>query len=220
MCGRFALFSSPIDLSKRLQISSPPEWKWKSHYNIPPGTEIVGIRYSESEDQPVFDQLWWGYHPHWADEKSPVPINAKAENLDSSPYFRGSFRHHRCLIPADGWFEWKQLDKGKQPYFFAREDREPLFMAGVWVNNPDDRPCCAIITEPARGKARDVHPRMPLVLDDSCLEAWLDPKLQEKEILRETIERLDPDAFTCWQVSTKVNRTDNDKAELIEPLRS
>ena len=92
MCGRFALFSNPIKVSKKLKISSPPDWA--PHYNIPPGTEIVGIRSSESKDEPVFDEFWWGYHPHWADEDAPEPINAKAENLDSSRYFKGSFHHH------------------------------------------------------------------------------------------------------------------------------
>lgn len=217
MCGRFALFSSPTKIAKKLQLSSPPEWE--PHYNIPPGTEIVGIRYSESQNQPVFDQLGWGYHPHWADEKAPEPINAKAENLHSSRYFRGSFRHHRCLIPADGWYEWKTLDKAKQPYFFVREDDEPLFMAGIWITNPDNLPCCAIITEPARGEARDIHSRMPLVLDDSCLQAWLDPELQDKKNIREAVQRLDPEALTCWQVSTEVNRPTNDGARLIKRLK-
>lgn len=218
MCGRFALFSNPMKVCEKLQVASPPDWK--PQYNIPPGTEILGIRYSEINSQPLFDRLWWGYHPYWADEQAPEPINAKAENLHSSRYFRGSFRHHRCLVPADGWFEWQTLDQRKQPYFFTREDREPLFMAGIWITNPNDRLCCAVITEPARGKARDLHPRMPLVLDNSCLQAWLDPELQDKETLRETIQRLDPDAFTCWPVTTDVNNTANEGAQLIEPSKS
>lgn len=215
MCGRYALFSNPRKVGEKLSMSTP-ESGWASRYNIAPGTEIVGVRYSRSRDERVFEKLWWGYRPHWAGDDAPEPINAKAENLESSNYFRGAFHKHRCLIPADGWYEWKRLDSGKQPWFFAREDRAPLFMAGIWVLNPDDRPACAIITEPARGMAADVHDRMPVVLDDDCLDTWLDPEVQDKDTLRESMQRFEPDAFECWPVSKKVNRPDNDEPALVE----
>lgn len=217
MCGRYALFTDPDKLRKKLDLPSPPS-DWQRGYNIPPGTDILGVRYSRSREQRVFERLWWGYRPHWAGDDAPEPINAKAENLEDSNYFRGAFHKHRCLIPADGWYEWQGTESGKQPYFFAREDREPVFMAGIWVMNPDDRPCCAIITEPARGQAADIHSRMPVVLDDNCLDTWLDPEVDDQETLRESMDRLHPETLSCWPVSTRVNRPDNDDAELIEPL--
>ncbi|MFO7762569.1 MAG: SOS response-associated peptidase [Wenzhouxiangellaceae bacterium] len=217
MCGRYALFTDPGKISDKLGLPSPPSG-WQPGYNIAPGTGILGVRYSESDGRAIFDRLWWGYRPHWADQSAPEPINARAEKLESSRYFRGAFHSHRCLVPADGWYEWQATDKGKQPWFFAREDREPVFMAGIWITNPDDRPSCAIITEPARGEAGDIHSRMPLVLDDGCLQKWLDPQLQDRETLRQSMGRLDPDLLTCWPVSTEVNRTDNDSADLVEPV--
>lgn len=216
MCGRYALFTEPRQIGEKLGLPAPPS-DWQPGYNIAPGTEILGVRYSKSREGTIFDRLMWGYRPHWADASAPEPINARAENLEHSRYFRGAFHNHRCLVPADGWYEWKATGEGKQPYFFACKDREPLFMAGIWVINPDDRPGCAIITEPARGQAGEIHSRMPLVLDEACLQQWLDPQAQDRQTLRAFVERLDPDSLTCWPVSTRVNRTDNDSAELVEP---
>jgi len=217
MCGRYALFSDPVKVASKLGLAARPD-AWKPGYNISPGTEIPGVRFSESQAARVFDRFWWGYRPHWADDSAPEPINAKAENLESSRYFRSAFHKHRCLIPADGWYEWKATDKGKQPWFFAREDREPVYMAGIWVINPNERPSCAIITEPARGESADIHSRMPLVLDDSSLQTWLDPQVQGREALRQSLERLEPKMLTCWSVSTAVNRAGNEDPGLVEPL--
>ena len=219
MCGRYALFSDPVKVANKLGLASLPD-DWKPAYNIAPGTDIVGVRFSDSQDRLVFDRLWWGYRPHWADESAPQPINAKAENLESSRYFRSAFHKHRCLVPADGWYEWEATDNSKQPWFFARKDREPLFMAGIWVIGANDRPCCAIVTEPARGASADIHSRMPLVLDDGCLQTWLDPQVQGREALRDSVERLEPELLTCWPVSTAVNRAGNDNPRLVEPLKS
>jgi len=218
MCGRYALFTDPGKIAEKLGLSSPSA-QWQPSYNICPGTEIVGVRYSQREAGPVFDRLWWGYRPHWADDSAPEPINAKAENLERSRYFRKSFHHKRCLIPADGWYEWQALDTGKQPYFLTRADREPIFMAGIWVTNRDERPSCAIITEPAKGKAGEIHSRMPLILDDQCLRKWLDPGVEDRSSLHRSIERLEPDTLTSWPVTTKVNRPSNRGPELIEPVK-
>jgi len=217
MCGRYALFSDPVKIAARLGMS-PPSGEWNRRYNIAPGTDIAGVRYSEADDGLVFDRLWWGYHPHWADASAPEPINAKAENLQSSRYFRSAFHKHRCLVPAAGWYEWQPAPGGKRAWFFARKDREPVFMAGIWVIDPQDRPSCAIITEPARDASADIHPRMPLILDDSCLRTWLDPQVQGREALRDSIDRLEPDNLDCWPVSAEVNRTGNDRPDLVEPL--
>ncbi|WP_372614373.1 SOS response-associated peptidase, partial [Halomonas sp.] len=128
------------------------------------------------------------------------------------------FHKHRCLIPADGWFEWVPGEGGKQPVFMAREDRQPLFLGAIWEPLDDDTTCCAIITEPARGIAREIHDRMPLVLDDASLAAWLDPDLVERDAIRGAVRHLEADAFTAWPVSLRVNRVANDDPSLIEPM--
>lgn len=217
MCGRFALYADPVSVARALRLPPPPE-TWAPRYNVAPGTWITGVRRPEPDAEPCFDDLWWGYRPRWAGQSGPAPINARAERLDSSRYFRGAFHRHRCLIPADGWYEWLPGEGGKQPYFIAREDRQPLFLGAIWEPYADDTACCAIITEPARGIAREIHDRMPLVLDDDSLEAWLDPALTERDAIRAAVRHFDADAFTAWPVSTRVNRVANDGAELIEPM--
>ena len=100
MCGRFALFSDPTSIARALRLPLPPEGR-QPRYNVAPGTWITGVRRPEPDAEPRFDSLWWGYRPHWAGQSGPQPINARAERLDSSKYFRGAFHKHRCLIPAD-----------------------------------------------------------------------------------------------------------------------
>ena len=217
MCGRFALFSDPTSIARALRLPLPPEG-WQPRYNVAPGTWITGARRPEPDADPCFDSLWWGYRPHWAGQSGPEPINARAERLDSSKYFRGAFHKHRCLIPADGWYEWLPGEGGKQPYFFTREDRQPLFLGGIWEPYADDTACCAIITEPARGIAREIHDRMPLVLDDQSLEAWLDPALTERDAIRAAVHQLEAETLVAWPVSTRVNRSDQEGGSLVEPV--
>lgn len=217
MCGRFALFADPVSVAHALRLP-PPDSAWQPRYNIAPGSWITGVRRQESNTDPQFDALWWGYHPHWAGQSGPQPINARAERLDTSRYFRGAFHKHRALIPANGWYEWLPSEGGKQPFFITREDHQPLFLAAIWEPFEDETSCCAIITEPARGLAQSIHDRMPLVLDDASLEPWLDPELTERDAIRSSVHHLDADALAAWPVSKRVNRVANDDASLINPL--
>jgi len=219
MCGRFALYSDPVAISRALRLPLAPE-HWPPRYNISPGTWITGVlRYSLDGD-PLFDELWWGYRPHWAGESGPQPINARAERLESSRYFRGAFHKQRCLIPADGWYEWLPAEGGKQPWFITREDRQPLFLGGIWAPLDDDTACCAIITEPARGVAKSIHDRMPLILDEVSLAPWLDSELTEREAIRSSVHHLPSEALTAWPVSKRVNRAGEEGSDLIERLMS
>lgn len=105
MCGRFALYSPYSKLSESLRL--PLEaGEVTPRYNVPPGTFITAVRRADDEAPLVMDELWWGYKPHWAGEKTPQPINATVEKVATSRYYKGAFAHHRCLIPADGWYEW------------------------------------------------------------------------------------------------------------------
>ncbi|MBB3142180.1 putative SOS response-associated peptidase YedK [Halomonas organivorans] len=106
---------------------------------------------------------------------------------------------------------------GKEPHFLCRSDRKMLWLAGIWADYGDDAACCAIITEPARGCAADIHDRMPLVLADDSFDDWLDPELQEREAIRSAVHHLDGALLTHWPVSRRVNRPANDDASLIEP---
>jgi putative SOS response-associated peptidase YedK len=219
MCGRFALYSDYPKLSAALKLPlEEPEQPLTQRYNVPPGTYITAVRHADDEAPLVMDELWWGYRPHWAIDKAPQPINATVEKVATSSYFKGAFAHHRCLVPADGWFEWVPVDGKKQPHFLCREDREPLWLAGIWAERADGTPGCAIITEPARGAAKEIHSRMPLALDSGSLEPWLDPDLTDRETIRSVVHHLDAELITYWPVSPRVNRPGNDGDDsLINP---
>ncbi|MFC0324659.1 SOS response-associated peptidase [Halomonas organivorans] len=219
MCGRFALYDIPrVRRSLRIILGEDFEpLPTSPRYNVCPGTWITAAWHSGEGAPLALGQLWWGYRPHWATGKAPEPINAKSEGVATSRYFRSAFARHRCLVPADGWYEWLALLDGKQPHYITRADREPLWLAGIWTERPDGNPGCAILTEPARGAAAEIHDRMPLALDDDSLAPWLDPHMTDREALRGAVHHLDDELLTHWPVSRRVNRPANDDASLIEP---
>lgn len=216
MCGRFALYSSPSRLARGLGVPLS-ERELTARYNVAPGTWIIGVRRPSADEPAVMDALWWGFKLHLAGASAPEPINATVEKVATSRYFKGAFAHHRCLIPADGWYEWQPQSGGKQPCFFCRQDREPLWLAGIWAQRADGSPGCAILTEPARGFTRDIHPRMPLALNDDSLESWLDPDLTDRESIRHIVHHLPVDALTSWAVSKRVGSPKNEGEGLINP---
>ncbi|MBB3191485.1 SOS response-associated peptidase [Halomonas cerina] len=217
MCGRFALYSDLPRLTERLGLPLASR-ALRPRYNVAPGTWITVVRHPRDDAPLVVDEVWWGYRPHWAKEKAPEPINATVEKVATSPYFRGAFAHHRCLVPVDGWYEWLSVAGKKQPYFLCRQDREPIWLAAIWSERPDGRPGGVILTEPARGVASEIHPRMPLALEAESLEPWLDPHLTDRATLRQVVHHLPADALTYWPVSTRVNTPTHDEASLVEPV--
>lgn len=217
MCGRFALYSDYPRLAAALKLPLV-ERELSPRYNVAPGTWIPAVRWRDEESSLVLDEVWWGYRPHWADDKAPQPINATVEKVATSNYFRGAFARHRCLVPADGWFEWVRVEGRKQPHYLTRSDGEPLWFAGIWTGRPDGKPGCAILTEPARGVAEEIHPRMPLALDAESLGPWLDADLTNRETVRQVVRHLDAALITHWPVSQRVNKPIEDDAELITPF--
>lgn len=218
MCGRFALYSDLGSIAAKVGV---PDLRLggSPRYNVPPGTWIDTIRSEPEEATPSLCEMWWGYKPRWAKEKASQPINARAETVATSAYFKSAFQKHRCLIPADGWYEWDKSVSPKQPHFLCREDREPLFFGGIYTQRVDGTLGCAIITEPARGAAKHVHDRMPLILDNASLEPWLDPDLTDREAVRNVVHHIDATLITHWPVSTKVNRPSGAGDDsLINPL--
>lgn len=217
MCGRFALYSPYPKLASKtgaVVIDRDPV----PRYNVPPGTWVAAVRRADPDEAPVIDDLWWGYTPAWLRGKARQVINARAETVGTSGFFKSSFEKRRCLIPADGWFEWDKATTPKQPHYFCRADREPLFFGGVYAERPDGTLGCAIITEPARGVAEVIHDRMPLILDDDSIEPWLDTDLTDRETIRNVTRHIDAKLITHWPVSTAVNKPSEDQgAELINP---
>jgi len=144
--------------------------------------------------------------------------NARWESVAKSGLWLSSLRKRRCLIPVDGWYEWdKNIDPG-EPYFLCREDRELLMLAGIWAERDDGKPGVAIITEPARGLAEEIHHRMPLALDDESIEPWLDPDLSDRDVVRNVTQHIDHRMLTKWRIHKTVNKaSDKHGEELLNP---
>lgn len=223
MCGRYALHAPRSEIARRYRYDEDRLGEDRPRYNITPGVDIavLAVESREGKAVTVLGLSLWGFHPPWADNKAPTPINARAENVATSRYFRNAFLHHRCLIPASGWYEWRQTEAGhKEPFYIRHTDDELLMFAGIFQPGEDDaHSTCAIITQPAVKTLAGIHPRMPTVLDDSCWAAWLNPELAERDEIRAATKALPAEALVAYPVSTRVNRPANDDPSLIEPLR-
>lgn len=219
MCGRFDKHTTNEWIARYCfgRVLSGPESS--PRYNVAPGTAIDAVMQLDAETAYI-SHVYWGFRPAWAGQDAPAPINARAEKVSQSRYFAHAFAHRRCLVPADGWFEWQTSDTGKVPYYItSAPDTDPiLFMAGIWEYGAGDEPVCAIITEPAAPSLASIHSRQPVVLDSSCLEQWLDPGLLQREAIRRAIQRREPESLRFWAVSSAVNRPANDSPDLLEPV--
>jgi len=215
MCGRFALNATGEQLARAVGASQAPTVT--PSFNIPPGT-TQWVAHAGPEGEVLFETLGWGYRPVWAGEDAPQPINARAEKVATSPFFRDAFARYRCLVPASGWFEWQKGESGKQPFFITAEDGV-LFFAGIY-DPPREHSAgsFAIITQPAAAPIRSIHPRMPLVLDPACYSAWLDTGRNTRDAVKAAARALAPARLKAWPVDTRVNRPANDDPALIEPV--
>ncbi|SFM29233.1 Putative SOS response-associated peptidase YedK [Ectothiorhodospira mobilis] len=217
MCGRFALYTplGPV-VARYFGLTDAPQGE--PRYNVAPGTAIH-ILQTDAQGSPRLDPCHWGFRPPGAGVDAPRPINARAEKVATSPYFCGAFARHRCLIPADGWYEWRQTPQGRQPYYITLRDpgeAEVIFLAGIHAPGTGvEDGGCAVITEPARGPLATIHPRQPLALNPTCLQAWLDPDITERQTLRARIRPLDPARLEIRPVDLRVNRAGEEGPELI-----
>lgn len=220
MCGRFALYTPRSHIATRYFDWQMPVSDLAPRYNVTPGTQITCV-VATDEDPVSIELCHWGFRPSWAQPNAPTPINIRAEKAATSPYFRSAFAHRRCLVPANGWFEWQRTESDKQPYFITLRDSdrdEVLFFAALW--EPGDEGTerrCAIITEPACAAFTFIHDRQPVVLSPDCLWQWLDPGITDRETVRKIARRLDPNCLVAYPVSTRVNRPANDDPGLLEP---
>ena len=219
MCGRFALTTSRNIIAERYFGLSVPEVAEPARYNIAPGGPITAVRQEDTGEAPKVEASHWGFHPSWASSDAPTPINIRAEKAATSAYFRSAFAHRRCLIPASGWFEWKVTETGKQPFYVTLKEADPdevMFFAGLWEpTGTEDATCCGILTEPAAPAFADIHHRQPVVLDPEYRCDWLDGNLTTREDIRRAARRLPADRLEAYAVSTRVNSTKNDDAQIL-----
>ena len=186
MCGRFGYFGDNRESLAQLgAVCDPP---LLDDYNIAPGREIAVLRRWPETGVLEYGLLRWGLLPFWSKtETTKFPlINARAETIDEKPSFRGSFRHRRCIIPANGYFEWQKKEGGKQPWFIRPAGTGVFLFAGIWDHwqgeNGLEIESCAIITTSASRSLSAIHDRMPVILDLSAALEWLNPNTEKQEL--------------------------------------
>ena len=191
-------------------------------YNIAPSESVAAIRENRNQER-EFALFRWGMVPSTAkDTKNGYRmINARAETLSQRPVFRAAFAHRRCLIPADGFYEWQQTNDSKQPYFIRARDENPLAFAGLWERWQRGQQViesCTIITMSANKPLAPIHHRMPVILPEDTYDLWLDPSVQDPATLQALLLPYDAEKLVAYPVSKRVNHPKNDDAECIRQL--
>lgn len=222
MCGRFA-FYSPHEAVVRL-FGVAPDPAIEPRYNIAP-TQFVATVRSDAEHRRALAMLHWGLVPSWAKERAigARMINARAETLGEKPSFRNAWRKRRCLVLADGWYEWQRSGSVKQPYFISFADGEPFGMAGLWESwrDPADGnllESCTIVTTAAAPEIAHVHDRMPVIVPAGRHEQWLDPRISDTSGLEPVLVPWAGGGLQARPVSRRVNDARNEGAALVAPL--
>jgi putative SOS response-associated peptidase YedK len=194
-------------------------------YNIAPTQPVAAIRQPEAASERELVLLKWGLVPPWADDPSigSRMINARAETVAQKPSFRTAFKKRRCLILADGYYEWQKRDARKQPYLIHRRDDRPFAFAGLWEQwrgDSEEAPLesCTIITTDANDATRHVHDRMPVILDAGDYDRWLDPAIHDRSQLEPLLAPCGAEDLVAVPVSTHVNNPRNDDSRCVAPL--
>ena len=224
MCGRFTLTA---DLKKVADHFGAPmhgdEWATCApRYNIAPTQSVIVVG---DDGKRYLKQMRWGLIPSWAKDPSigNRMINARAETLAEKPAFRAALKKRRCIIPADGFYEWQKLGKVKQPVRIVLKNREPFGFAGLWEHwkSPEgaDVLSCTIVTTEANELLKAVHDRMPVILTRDAEAAWLEPKTQDPETLLPLLRQYPSDEMEFYPVSREVNSPVVDKPSIIEPMK-
>lgn len=224
MCGRFTLRTRSASLVEQFGGELPPEMALR--YNIAPTQAVAIVRIAPDTSARQWQMVRWGLVPSWAKDASigNRMINARAETVADKPAFRTALRRRRCLVPADGYFEWQKTGAGKQPYYIRLCDDRPFGMAGLWeswLNPATNEPLqsCTIVTTQANHLTQPIHDRMPVILGAADYEMWLDPHLQDPERLGALLRPFDGPMLRADPVDTCVNSPRNDGPRCIE-LRS
>jgi len=219
MCGRYTLRTPVEKLAKEFgledsSVDLPP------NYNVAPTQGVAAVLAENGHRR--LEVLRWGLIPPWADDPQigSRMINARAETAHEKPSFRRAFRERRCLIPADGFYEWKRTNGTKQPYYIHMKEGRPFAFAGLWESwreegGPEVRSCAILTTRP-NALASEIHDRMPVILPAGSREAWLDPEAEKEELLA-LLEPYPEDEMEAYPVSRYVNSPQNNDPHCVEP---
>ena len=227
MCGRFTSRSTAAELAEHFDVDEVVAPDLGPRFNVAPTDPVYAVA-ETAERVRRLGTFRWGLVPFWADDLKVGArmINARAEGIADKPAFRRSFERRRCIVPADGFYEWERVAKGarKQPWYISGIDGEPLAFAGLWdtwrAKDDDAHPVrsCTIITGPPNAKVARLHDRMPVVLPREAWDEWLDPGNHHVAGLQSLLVAAPDDLFDLVPVSTAVNRVTNDGPDLIRPV--
>lgn len=224
MCGRFVQAHDPSEYAEHFGAGLAVSESLKPSWNVAPTDQVYAVAEHESERR--LGSFRWGLIPWFAKELKVGArhINARAETVHEKAAFKRSLENRRCIIPADGFFEWERKETGgKLPHYLFRTDGKPLALAGLWGswrNEAGDRiTSCTIITTTPNDLVAPIHDRMPAILEREVWDEWLDPEFREIGALREMLSPLPPALMAEYPVSTLVNKVANNYPECIEPLK-
>ncbi len=225
MCGRYSLKTLTDALAEHFQLTTSPSLP--PRYNIAPSQPIAIIRVHASRENRECVLARWGLLPSWA--KDPGIGNrmiiARAETVAEKPAFRGPLAHSRCLVPADGYYEWQRegrMGQRKQPFYIRLRGGRPFAFAGLWESwaGPDGTivESCALLTTEPNASLKAIHDRMPVILAPTDYAVWLDPAVRQAQLLQPLFRPYPAEEMTAWPVSLRVNDPGHDDAACIEPL--
>ncbi len=222
MCGRFTL-TTPDQIALRFDVAEDERddaARSRPAYNIAPSQDLAVI--VERGDRRRLQAMSWGFRPAWASSATsrPAPINARAETLLERPLFRGAVARGRCLIPADGFYEWQRMPRrtAKQPMYIRRDDRALVGFAGLFSVGTDGVASCAIVTTTPNTLVAPIHDRMPVILDPTVEGLWLDPTLTDPASVLECLRPCPAHLLVAYPVSPRVSSPREDGVSLIEPI--
>ncbi len=220
MCGRYAITSAPEAIRRLLGYLEMPNFP--PRYNIAPTQPIPIVRVIEGQRQ--FALVRWGFIPSWVKDPKTFTllINARGETVNDKPAFRNAMKRRRCLVPADGFYEWKRDGATKRPYYIRRKDGAPFAFAGLyetWIGpNGEELDTAAIVTTAANRVLAPIHDRMPVILAPDAYEMWLDTRNVDAETAAALIAPAQNELFEAYEISPLVNRVANDVPEVQAPF--
>ena len=225
MCGRVIQSSAPIRLAiiDGLDARDSRVHNYPPRWNAAPSQDLLVIRRNHQTGMVSLDPLHWGLIPYWCEDPKGGRklINAKCETVAKLPTFRDAYRQRRCIVPVDGFFEWKAIkgQKTKQPYAIAMKDGSPFGLGGLWENWKDPSTgewirTFAIITTDANEMVAEIHDRMPLIIAPSDYEPWLNDDPDPSDLM----QPFPAEPMRMWPISTRVNKPENDDPSIVQPI--
>lgn len=224
MCGRFTRKEKDSHLAEALKVGF--SFDQKPRYNIAPSQLVACVRSIPESKEREYVELKWGLVPSWAKDVSigNKMINARSETVAEKPSFRKAFKQQRCVVLADGYYEWKREGKTKQPYYIRFKDQRMFCFAGLWEKwekgNDGALETCAMLTIGPNTVMEPIHHRMPVILQPSSYDRWLDPSVQDPTLLSSLLHPYPPDEMEAYPVSTIVNNPRNDSGECVKLVKT